>query len=409
MKILIAEDDRAARVRLKGYLRDWGHEVAEAEDGAAAWHRFQIEAFDLVISDWLMPKMNGLELLKQIRSVKSDLYVYLILLTSKSGKEDIVEGMDSGADDFVTKPFDKDELRVRVRAGERILALEHHLANQKEDLKFANTRLEAANREIVATNERMKSDLEAAAKIQKSYLPDLLPASDIVHFAWRYLPCEELAGDTLNVMQLSENLLGMYLLDVSDHGVKASLMSVSLSRTLSRTSGQGDIVMKETDVGEWLPATPTEVAMELNHRYPWDPRQNQYFTFIYSTLDTEKRELTYLSAGHPGPIHQRADGACELLQASPPAVGFVSDPEFTEFRIQLAPGDRFFFYSDGITESMTSKGQELTEDGMMRLLEKSISKSLDESLSDLLSELEHWREGANPMDDISILAVEVLQ
>lgn len=127
MKVLIAEDDRAASARLSAYVKEWGHQAEVANDGMQAWELFKREPFAILISDWEMPKLSGVELVKRVREKQTN-YVYILLLTSKSSNKDIVEGMEAGADDFVSKPFDKNVLRVRVRAGERILQLEQHLA-----------------------------------------------------------------------------------------------------------------------------------------------------------------------------------------------------------------------------------------------------------------------------------------
>lgn len=114
MKVLIADDEAISRRLLQGYLERWGHEVVMAQNGAEAWNLFMADEFSIVISDWTMPEMDGVELIRRIRACQRSGYVYTILLTAKSQKEDIVEGMEAGADDFVTKPFDRDELRVRV-------------------------------------------------------------------------------------------------------------------------------------------------------------------------------------------------------------------------------------------------------------------------------------------------------
>jgi signal transduction histidine kinase len=122
---------------LQSFLEKWGHQVIPAPNGAEAWRLFEGQDFPIVISDWVMPEMDGLELIRRIRACPRVGYVYIILLTSKSQKEDVIKGMEAGADDFLTKPFDRDELRVRLRASERILQLEQTLAKQNEDLRQA--------------------------------------------------------------------------------------------------------------------------------------------------------------------------------------------------------------------------------------------------------------------------------
>src|SRR5947209_4880956 len=121
MKILIAEDDVVIRRLLQSFLEAWGHQIVGARDGVEAWELFQSGEFRMVLSDWVMPGMDGLELVRRIRSwsdaaraAGESAYVYTILLTGKTGTENLVQAMDAGADDFVCKPFDQGELRVRI-------------------------------------------------------------------------------------------------------------------------------------------------------------------------------------------------------------------------------------------------------------------------------------------------------
>jgi signal transduction histidine kinase len=141
VKVLIAEDDPVSRRLLQGHLERWGHAVTAAVNGGEAWRLFEAGEFPLVVSDWMMPELDGPELVRRIRAAGRPGYVYVILLTARSQKEDVVQGMEAGADDFVTKPFDREELRVRLRAGERIVQLEHTLAEQNQALREAQTAL----------------------------------------------------------------------------------------------------------------------------------------------------------------------------------------------------------------------------------------------------------------------------
>lgn len=128
MKILIVEDDPISRHLLKNFLNAWGYDVLIAENGRKAWDILcKPEAPNLIISDWMMPDMDGLELCALIRAEKITGYVYFILLTSKKDKQDVVEGLKAGADDFVVKPFDQEELQFRVKIGERIITLEQRI------------------------------------------------------------------------------------------------------------------------------------------------------------------------------------------------------------------------------------------------------------------------------------------
>jgi len=137
MKILIAEDDSTSRRILEAALTKWGHDIVSVADGAEAWEKLQdADAPKLAILDWIMPSIEGVEICRKLRENKKDeeQYTYLILLTSKGSKENIISGMEAGADDYVVKPFDQHELRVRIRAGQRIVQLQSELLAAKQDL-----------------------------------------------------------------------------------------------------------------------------------------------------------------------------------------------------------------------------------------------------------------------------------
>jgi two-component system cell cycle response regulator len=141
VKILIADDSIVSRHLLEATLRKWGYDVMVACDGAEALELLQREdAPALIILDWMMPGMTGVEVCRRIRERDSEPYTYILLLTSKSQKEDLIEGMDAGADDYITKPFDQNELQVRLRAGIRLVDLQTQLLKAREDLRDQATR-----------------------------------------------------------------------------------------------------------------------------------------------------------------------------------------------------------------------------------------------------------------------------
>jgi signal transduction histidine kinase len=135
MKILVADDSEPERRLLARLLRKWDYEAVLATNGAEALQMFQAGAYRLVLTDWMMPEMSGIELIQQIRKLDLVGYVYLVILTGRNQKEDLVEAMEAGADDFVTKPVHPGELRARVRHGERIVRLERRLAEQNRELR----------------------------------------------------------------------------------------------------------------------------------------------------------------------------------------------------------------------------------------------------------------------------------
>jgi DNA-binding response OmpR family regulator len=142
MKVLIADDDFTTRRLLQSYLEKWGHEVTAAKTGSEALHLFERGDYSIVVTDWSMPEMDGIELIGRIRSLPRAGYVYIVLVTARAQAEDVVQGIEAGADDFVTKPFDRDELRARMRAGERIVASLQTIADLREQLRSALEQLD---------------------------------------------------------------------------------------------------------------------------------------------------------------------------------------------------------------------------------------------------------------------------
>ena len=138
MKILVAEDQSVSRHILVGNLRKWGYDVTAVANGTQAWETLQEKgAPQLVILDWLMPGMDGIEICRQIRKGPQTRPIYLILLTARRGQEDKIHGLQSGADDYVTKPFNREELRARVQVGIRVLELQGALAQRVRELEEA--------------------------------------------------------------------------------------------------------------------------------------------------------------------------------------------------------------------------------------------------------------------------------
>ena len=141
MRILIAEDNAVSRKLLQATLEQWGNDVVLCANGNEAWEALQEDdAPSFAILDWMMPGMDGTEVCRRVRKFKREAYSYIILLTAKTQREDIIAGLESGADDYITKPFDRQELKVRLRAGRRILELQQALIIARDQMKDRATR-----------------------------------------------------------------------------------------------------------------------------------------------------------------------------------------------------------------------------------------------------------------------------
>ena len=393
MNILIAEDDPVSMGFLKKILEKWDYSVLTAEDGLKALDVFKNNHIDMVITDWMMPKMDGIEFCQKIRELNTSRYIYTIIVTAKKQVRDKVEGFEAGADDFLTKPFDREELKSRIEAGKRILELENNLRNN-------NRLLEEANRRIM-------EDLKYAARIQRSLLPNNPPNINGVDLCWEFLPCDQLGGDMLNVLRLDENRYGLYVLDVSGHGVPAALFSVALSHLLSETR---DILkIRIPDPPYYRITSPKEVLESLNRQFPMDLNTGQYFTILYGIIDLSKRTFQWSNGGHPHPIMIDNDEVTLISGISGPPIGFFRDVEYHEGLLTLNKGQRIFICSDGILEAMNHFDQQFTTDRLTDLLENKRNLSTKDLLPDLISEVKEWTKVKGGLDDdVTLLGLEIL-
>lgn len=393
MRILIVDDDADMRRLLLRTLERWGYDAVPAADGLEAWERLQHEPISFVITDWIMPKLDGLGLCRRIREARFARYIYIILLTAKNSKDELIKGMEAGADDFLIKPFNAGELKVRIRAGERIVKLESNLEEQNKKLQEAYSRI--------------REDLDAAVKMQRGLLPSSALTVPGFRFEWIFAPCHFVAGDIFNFFQLTEHQVGFYILDVAGHGIPAAMLSVTLSKVLSPISSQGSPLMRFIpDPPHYDIATPAEAVHALNQLFQSDDDAMHYFTMVYGIVDTRSARTILTQAGHPSPIYQPKRAKAELLGTGGYPVGMLPNVKYGEQDLTLHPGDRLFLYSDGIPECTNKHGEHFSVDRLMALLEEWRDRPLRDVMAGIEQTLGRWRGGDEFEDDITLLALE---
>lgn len=397
MKILIADDSEDMQMLLAQYLRQWGHTVVIAQNGAEALDILQKSDIQLVISDWAMPEMSGIDLCRAVREL-FDLkrYVYIILLTARQEKQDLIIGMEAGADDFIRKPFHKEELRVRIRAGERTLQMEKMLAEQNKQLKEVETAL--------------REDLEAAAQVQRNLLPnpDEQPFGSVGYrFDWLYTPAAFLGGDTCNVLRLDKTHAGFYMIDVAGHGIPAALKTVMLHQTLSAANGQTGLLKDDISYAPHCFIRPaSEVLFELNNLSQNETDAMHYFTMIYGVLEVDTGRAVISQAGHPPAILLHQDTSMEMMDAGGVPVGMLEGMTYDECEVLFTAGDRLIMYTDGITECENVLGEQFSLERFQVLLREHGQKPLREMIAAIRQALEIWRGGTGFDDDVSLLVIE---
>lgn len=266
----------------------------------------------------------------------------------------------------------------------------------------ARTRSE---QQLQKAHDRLTHELHAAAKMQRSLFPETPPNVGHVRFDWCYTPCDVLAGDLFNVVQLDERFVGVYVFDVSGHGVPAALLTVTVSRALARHA-RAHLALK-SQVGT-LPTAPVQwVAEQLNREFPMDPVTGQYFTLLYGLLDLQTLDFRFVAAGHPGPVHVPREGSASVLETKAFPIGFFPEVSYQEQSVHLAPGDRLYLYTDGIPDATNPDGQPFGAEQLVETLQRNRAVSLGDGLNQLADQLRTWQGTGSPDDDMSILAVEV--
>ncbi len=393
-EVLIVDDSRAHLRMMARMLARWGLTVREATSGAEALSILATGGVDLVLSDWVMPEMTGLELCARTRELGLESYVYFILLTSKSDRADVAAGLEAGADDFLSKPINAEELRARISAGERLIAIQRALEERNGQLGTALT-------ELQTVYDAIARDLIEARRLQQSLVPEDTLSFEGAEVALHLRPSGHVGGDLVGCFAIREAHLGIYSLDVSGHGIASALMTARLASYLSNSSRDRNIAIEQIPGVGLKMRSPELVAADLNRLIHQDLETELYFTMALAVCDLTTGHLRLVQAGHPHPLLLRADGSIERLGAGGLPVGLVEVAGFECTTATMAPGDRLLFYSDGFLEQESTSGEMLGDDRFEDLVRTHMATCPQTSIARLVDGLEQFAGSTDFADDVS--------
>ena len=386
-KALVVDDDVDMVNLLKRYLEKQGMEVYTAGNGVEALEILYKSDVRLVLTDWLMPEMDGVSLCKKIRSSYIAGYTYIIFLTARGKKEDIVAGMEAGADDYLSKPVNSNELKVHINAGLRVLSLE---------------------RTLLEKNEVIKKDLEGARELQKSFLPAMFPEVSGIEFAANFIPSAYVSGDAYNMFRLDEKQIGLYHIDVMGHGVFAALFSFLINQRLTHDlSPCGLIKVPKETSPYYLINSPEKVVGILNEEDLLD-QYGSYFTMLYTIFNMETGVLSIYRAGHNPPLIVRANGDSEYVTEGGAPIGLGIPLMVGECReVQLYSGDALIVFSDGINEcySSSNPGECFGLERARDYLVENRLRNMEESFEELIENVKAFHGKEEFDDDVSIVGL----
>lgn len=375
-QILVIDDDRAVQILLKRMLERQGYEVITTSNGEEGIAKALDYHPALIICDWVMPGLNGLDVCRYVKKDSSLATTFFILLTSLDSIADRVKGLDAGADDFITKPVEQNELQARVRAGLRLHQMSHELKAQKQLLE---------------------DELAEAAEYVRSLLPP--PMVEPLKIDFRFIPSQQLGGDCFDYYWLDPDYLAIYLLDTAGHGLKATLPSISVLNLLRSHA------LKSLNYYQ-----PSEVLRALNDTFQMNYKNDKYFTIWYGVYNRVKRQLIYASAGHPPAVLLSKNLAkkpeVKLLRTPGMPVGMFPEAKYKDDFCTIEESSTLYIFSDGVYEITRPDGTVWNLDSFIQILTDS-PEPVEGKLEMIINYLSNLNSKNVFDDDLSILQIQL--
>ncbi len=335
-RILVADDQADIILSLEVLLKKEGYEVRSAKSPAEALEALRDSSFDLMLMDLNYSRktnsvQEGIDLLTRTEQI--DPLLPVVVMTAWGSIDVAVEAMNIGASNFIQKPWQNKRLlevvREQIELGRSRRRSDHQLALEK-------------------------MEIEEAGALQRAFLPPSLPKIKACEMAVRWQPRGRVGGDYYDIFPLDSQRLGFCVADASGKGIPAALLMSNLQ------AGLRSFAPSSTG--------PAEVVTRLNRLLCTNRLTNKFVTLFYGVLDHAKLELTYTNAGHPPPIIQHPDGGRSALKETGGLIGFFPEWTYRQESISMAPGDRLWLYTDGITEARDAAGAQFGPARLERLL-----------------------------------------
>lgn len=321
-EILVADDDPTSRRLLVRTLSNAGFQCQETADGLETLRLVETKVPCLLLLDFDMPGLNGAEVLKRLRASADPAIAQLpaIMLTGYGGEESEVRCLEAGANDFVTKPINAAVLRARIETQLRLRSMRSQLQQQNDELEAFR-----------ANTER---DLAAARLTQQSLIPQKSPMLDGWDVAAVYRPVIQVGGDIYGWLRMSDGRALFWIADATGHGASAALLT-TLAKLLFH---HGSVEHNR----------PRDIMQAVNNDFRSIFGARSFMTAMCVALDPATGQASVVGAGHPPLLIARQNGKTEAVRSSAPPLGLLDSSHFPETMIDLAPGDAFFLYTDGL-------------------------------------------------------------
>jgi len=374
-RILIVDDEPVNLQILINQLTKEKYSVKFLTSGEEAIESIESgEEFDLVLLDVMMPVISGFDVCKKIREKYSAHELPVVLLTAKNTKEDIIAGISMGANDYITKPFDREELLARVR---NYISLKKAAEEQKKFIA-------------------VKQELEIARNIQLSILPGTLPQMDGLSIKAKYEPMMEVGGDFYDFLQIDEHRIGILIADVTGHGVAAALISSMVKIAFYMSHDRID--------------DPAALLSKINASL-FEHIYGRFITAFYIFIDMKEMKAVFSNAAHwPIYIQNRHSGEISEHTIRGRLIGINREENYRNHTVNLKNGDRLILYTDGIIEERDKTGELLGEDRFVEMISENSSNQPSRLIDEVFMNLYNWSGSFNSAgleDDATMIVVDI--
>ncbi len=387
MEIYIIDDDTIHCEVTADYIKKFGYTTEIFTSSVTAYqHLKTLTTPYIAIIDWMMPDLDGVELCQKLKAENTDTPKFLMLLTAKTSMEAKITGLDAGADDFISKPYDPRELHSRIHAAERIINLEASLLSK-------NSKLNELNKQLSDNLETIRNDAIAGQKTQEKLLPQKnMEHADylISHF---FCPSLYLSGDFLDYFVLDNRYLFFYMADVAGHGASSAFLTIYLKSMISSL-----IMSYETDRNDTI-LSPQRTLKEINQAFIKEDF-GRHLSLWLGLIDTEEERLTYCNAGHfPLPVIHNGTGP-RFISGKSLLLGLIDSAPYQEHIIDLPESFSILLFSDGVMEVIHEKNLQKQKNILLEAV-NNCAGGLD-----AVSELLELDQCQGPPDDVTVLCIQ---
>lgn len=377
LRVLVVDDSPSILGALQGFLQGHGHETLCAQDGVEALELFERSRPDIVLMDVVMPVMDGIEAARRMRAASANCWVPIIMMSSLDGEDDVIRGLEAGADDYLPKPVNLAVMQAKIRSFQRIVQMQSEIRGQALDLR------------------RLQDEQAYEHELAASLIENIVHREGLRDPAltWHVLPSARFSGDVVAAARAPDGVLYALLGDATGHGLAAS---VSLIPALQVFYGMAR-------KGLPLPAIVREINLRLREQLP----VGRYFACVLVAIDQRERRLHYWNGGMPpGFLVDRVGHVHHQLDSRHVALGILPDAAFEadESVLTWNAGEGLIFYSDGLIEATDANSDQFGIDELKRsVLGRPHSARVEAVMGNLHAHL----GGMATHDDASILAIDL--